>query len=42
MGIPKAFTNDKFGGLSPRLGLVWNPHGDGRDTFRVGTSEEPC
>ena len=35
-GLPRAFTNDKFRNLSPRLGLVWNPHGDGRDTIRVG------
>jgi hypothetical protein len=35
-GVPRAFTNDKYCNFSPRLGLVWNPHGDGRDTFRVG------
>jgi hypothetical protein len=34
--LPKAFTNDKFKNFSPRLGLVWNPHGDGRDTIRIG------
>ena len=35
-GIPKAFTNDKFKNFSPRVGLVWNLHGDGRDTIRAG------
>jgi len=35
-GIPKAFTNDKLRNFSPRLGLVWNPRGDGRDTIRIG------
>jgi hypothetical protein len=35
-GLPKAFTGDKFRNFSPRLGLVWNPHGDGRDTIRLG------
>jgi Carboxypeptidase regulatory-like domain len=34
--IPKAFTHDKWKIFSPRLGIVWNPHGDGRDTLRVG------
>jgi hypothetical protein len=37
-GVPKAFTNDKFDVFSPRLGLVWNPHGNGKDTIRVGTA----
>ncbi len=35
-GVPKAFTNDKFKNFSPRLGIVFNPHGDGRDTIRIG------
>ena len=37
-GIPKAFTNNKYSNFSPRVGIVWNPHGDGRDTFRVGSA----
>lgn len=35
-GVPKAFTNSQIWNFSPRLGLVWNLHGDGRDTIRVG------
>lgn len=35
-GIPKAFTNDRLLNFSPRVGVVLNPHGDGRDTLRVG------
>jgi len=35
-GVPKAFTNSQIANFSPRLGLVWNLHGDGRDTIRVG------
>jgi hypothetical protein len=35
-GYPRALTNDRLAVFSPRLGLVWNPHGDGRDTIRAG------
>jgi hypothetical protein len=35
-GVPKAFTNNKWGNYSPRVGVVLNPHGDGRDTIRAG------
>ncbi len=35
-GIPAANWNGSYSNFAPRLGLVWNPHGDGRDTLRVG------
>ncbi|HYL35076.1 MAG TPA: carboxypeptidase regulatory-like domain-containing protein, partial [Bryobacteraceae bacterium] len=35
-GIPDAMWNGKKANFAPRVGLVWNPHGDGRDTIRVG------
>jgi hypothetical protein len=35
-GIPAANWNGSYGNFAPRLGGVWNPHGDGRDTLRVG------
>src|SRR5260370_26201520 len=35
-GIPDAMWNAKKANFAPRIGLVWNPHGDGRDTLRVG------
>ena len=35
-GVPAAYTNRQMANFSPRIGLVWNPHGDGRDTIRVG------
>ena len=35
-GVPKSYTNSKWGDFAPRLGLVFNPHGDGRDTLRIG------
>jgi len=35
-GIPDAMWNAKKTNFAPRVGLVWNPHGDGRDTLRVG------
>ena len=37
-GIPEANWNGHLGNFAPRVGLVWNPHGDGRDTLRVGGS----
>jgi len=35
-GVPKGFTQDHWMNLSPRLGFVWDPRGDGRTTIRVG------
>ena len=35
-GIPAANWNGHLANFAPRLGLVWNPHGDGRDTLRAG------
>lgn len=37
-GIPRANWNGHLANFAPRLGLVWNPHGDGRDTLRIGGS----
>jgi hypothetical protein len=37
-GIPAANWNGHYTNFAPRLGLVWNPHGDGRDTLRVGAA----
>ncbi len=34
-GIPKAYSNRSMFGLSPRLGLVFDPKGDGKQTIRV-------
>jgi len=38
LGIPAANWNGHIPNFAPRVGLVWNPHGDGRDTVRVGGS----
>jgi hypothetical protein len=35
-GVPKGFTADHWLNLSPRLGFVFDPRGDGRTTIRVG------
>lgn len=37
-GIPAANWNGHYTNFAPRIGLVWNPHGDGRDTLRVGAA----
>jgi hypothetical protein len=37
-GVPKAFTDNKMANFAPRVGLVWNPHGDGRQTVRAGAA----
>jgi carboxypeptidase family protein len=35
-GVPQGFTQDHWLNLSPRLGFVWDPRGDGRTTIRMG------
>ena len=35
-GIPDAMWNGHLANFAPRIGLVWNPHGDGKQTLRVG------
>jgi hypothetical protein len=37
-GIPDAMWNGRKANFGPRVGWVWNPHGDGRDTFRMGAA----
>jgi hypothetical protein len=35
-GIPPANWNGHLANFAPRIGLVWNPSGTGRDTLRLG------
>jgi hypothetical protein len=35
-GVTGNFTHNRYGNLSPRLGLVWDPAGDGKQTIRIG------
>ncbi|HEX4771352.1 MAG TPA: carboxypeptidase regulatory-like domain-containing protein [Bryobacteraceae bacterium] len=37
-GIPDAMWNGRKANFAPRVGLVWDPHGDARDTLRVGAA----
>ncbi len=37
-GVPKSFTNDKWANFSPRLGMVWDPTGSGKQTIRAGAA----
>jgi hypothetical protein len=35
-GVPKANWNGQKANFAPRVGMVWNPSGTGKDTLRVG------
>ncbi len=37
-GIPAAMWNGHKANFAPRMGVVWDPHGDGRDTLRAGAA----
>jgi hypothetical protein len=37
-GVPDGFTKDVWAIFSPRVGVVWDPNGDGKQTIRVGGS----
>ena len=37
-GIPAANWNGQKANFAPRVGMVWNPSGDGKDTLRVGAA----
>jgi hypothetical protein len=37
-GIPRALWQNHYKNFAPRVGMVFNPHGDGRDTIRLGGS----
>jgi Carboxypeptidase regulatory-like domain/TonB dependent receptor len=37
-GIPAGNWYGHYANFAPRAGLVWNPHGDGKQTLRVGAA----
>jgi hypothetical protein len=37
-GIPRGFQHPHYFNLSPRLGIVWDPRGDGKQTIRVSSA----
>jgi hypothetical protein len=40
-GVPSGFEYNKYAVFSPRLGIVWDPDGQGRQTIRVSGSLLP-
>jgi Carboxypeptidase regulatory-like domain len=37
-GVPEGLAENRYNVFSPRLGLAWDPKGDGRQTIRVGAA----
>src|SRR5208283_4221037 len=35
-GIPRGYVNNDWAALEPRVGIVWNPTGSGRQVIRAG------
>ena len=35
-GVPRGFSNNRYNNFSPRLGIAFDPKGDGRQVLRVG------
>jgi hypothetical protein len=35
-GIPRGYVNNDWAALDPRVGIVWNPTGSGRQVIRLG------
>jgi len=35
-GVPRTYTNRKWGAIEPRVGIVWDPTGSGRQVIRAG------